>query len=89
MTTIESCFRQAKDTLQLDGYCVRQERAIERYWMLVQFVYVYSMMESTSDFSTGIAKMRTQKSHCIVEFIYYGDKQEIPIDSIKKQLQIA
>lgn len=63
-------------------------RAIERYLALVQFTYMYSMMSSTKDFSTGFAKTWTQKSHYSVEFIYYGAKQDIPmIDSVKNCIE--
>ncbi|MBA2879681.1 hypothetical protein HNR63_002775 [Anoxybacillus kamchatkensis] len=32
--SIEYFFRQAKDQLKLDGYRVRQVRAVKRYWDL-------------------------------------------------------
>ncbi|REJ18207.1 MAG: IS701 family transposase, partial [Bacillaceae bacterium] len=86
---IECFFRQAKDQLKLDGYRVRQRRAVKRYWILVQLAYVYSMVESNRDFSTGLDLLRTKKGHSLVEFIYHAAKQDIPIDVVKKQLHVA
>jgi len=87
--SIECFFRQAKDQLKLDGYRVRQRRAVKRYWILVQLAYVYSMVESNRDFSTGLDLLRTKKGHSLVEFIYHAAKQDIPIDVVKKQLHVA
>ncbi|SDH54518.1 MULTISPECIES: transposase, partial [Bacillales] len=87
--SIECFFRQAKDQLKLDGYRVRQRRAVKRYWILVQLAYVYSMVESNSDFSTGLDFLRKKKGHSLVEFIYDAAKQDIPIDVVKKQLHVA
>ncbi len=83
------CFLQAKDQLKLDGYRVRGRRAVKRYWILVQFTYVYSMFESNCDFSIGFTLLRTKKRYSLVEFVYYAAKQDIPIDFIKKQLHVA
>ncbi|KHF27278.1 hypothetical protein LR68_03922 [Anoxybacillus sp. BCO1] len=82
-------FRQSKDQLKLDGYRVRQVRAVKRYWILVQLTYVYSMFESNSDFSNGLDLLRTKKANSMVEFIYSAAKQNIPIDAVKKQLHVA
>ncbi|MBE2933572.1 transposase, partial [Anoxybacillus flavithermus] len=87
--SIECFFRQAKDQLKLDGYRVRQVRAVKRYWILVQFAYVYSLFESNSDFSDGLDLLRKRKGHSLVEFIYRAAKQNIPIDTVKKQLRVA
>ncbi|WP_297989968.1 transposase, partial [uncultured Anoxybacillus sp.] len=87
--SIECFFRQAKDQLKLDGYRVRHHRAVKRYWILVQLAYVYSLFESNSDFSDGLDLLRKRKGHSLVEFIYSAAKQNIPIDTIKKQLHVA
>ncbi|PJW16051.1 transposase, partial [Geobacillus sp. WSUCF-018B] len=87
--SIECFFRQAKDQLKLDGYRVRQVRAVKRYWILVQLAYVYSLFESNSDFSDGLDLLRKRKGHSLVEFIYCAAKQNIPIDTVKKQLHVA
>uniref|UniRef100_UPI0026386837 transposase n=1 Tax=uncultured Anoxybacillus sp. TaxID=263860 RepID=UPI0026386837 len=87
--SIECFFRQAKDQLKLDGYRVRHVRAVKRYWILVQLAYVYSIVESNHDFSTGLDLLRTKKRHRLVEFIYHAAKQDIPIDVVKKQLHVA
>ncbi|MDQ0163859.1 hypothetical protein J2S06_002987 [Bacillus alveayuensis] len=87
--SIECFFRQAKDQLKLDGYRVRGRRAVKRYWILVQLTYVYSMFESNSDFSDGLDLLRKRKGHSLVEFIYRAAKQNIPIDTVKKQLHVA
>ena len=87
--SIECFFRQAKDQLKLDGYRVRGRRAVKRYWILVQLAYVYSMFESNSDFSDGLDLLRKRKGHSLVEFIYRAAKQNIPIDTVKKQLHVA
>ncbi|KMY56430.1 transposase, partial [Geobacillus stearothermophilus] len=54
-----------------------------------QLAYVYSMVESNSDFSTGLDFLRKKKGHSLVEFIYDAAKQDIPIDVVKKQLHVA
>ncbi|MBA2879604.1 hypothetical protein HNR63_002681 [Anoxybacillus kamchatkensis] len=82
--SIECFFRQAKDQLNLDGYRVRQVRAVKRYWILVHLAYVYSIVESNQDFSTGLDLLRTKKRHRLVGFIYHATKQDIPIDVVKK-----
>ncbi|MCZ0756529.1 IS701 family transposase [Anoxybacillus sp. J5B_2022] len=87
--SIECFFRQSKDQLKLDGYRVRQVRAVKRYWILVQLTYVYSMFESNSDFSNGLDLLRTKKANSMVEFIDSAAKQNIPIDAVKKQLHVA
>ncbi|MCQ5364097.1 IS701 family transposase [Anoxybacillus salavatliensis] len=87
--SIECFFRQVKDQLKLDGYRVRGRRAVKRYWILVQLAYVYSMFESNSDFSDGLDLLRKRKGHSLVEFIYRAAKQNIPIDTVKKQLHVA
>ena len=87
--SIECFFRQAKDQLKLDGYRVRERRAVKRYWILVQLTYVYSMFESNSDVSDGLDLLRKRKGHSLVEFIYSAAKQNIPIDTVKKQLHVA
>jgi hypothetical protein len=87
--SIESFFRQSKDQLKLDRYRVRQRRAAKRYWILVQLAYVYSMVESKSDFSAGLDLLRKKKGHSLVEFIYDAVKQNIPIYAVKKQLHVA
>ncbi|MDQ0164018.1 hypothetical protein [Aeribacillus alveayuensis] len=67
----------------------RGRRAVKRYWILVQLTYVYSMFESNSDFSYGLDLLRKRKGHSLVEFIYRAAKQNIPIDTVKKQLHVA
>ncbi|AST05955.1 hypothetical protein AF2641_03240 [Anoxybacillus flavithermus] len=51
--------------------------------------YVYSMFESNSDFSDGLDLLRKRKGHSLVDFIYRAAKQNIPIDTVKKQLHVA
>ncbi|MBB6281919.1 transposase [Geobacillus subterraneus] len=87
--SIECFFRQAKDQLKLDGYRVRGRRTVKRYWILVQLAYVYSMFESNSDVSDGLDLLRKRKGHSLVEFIYSAEKQNISIDTLKKQLHVA
>ncbi|QAV27664.1 IS701 family transposase [Neobacillus thermocopriae] len=87
--SIECFFRQAKDQLKLDGYRVRQVRAVKRYWVVVLLACVYSIAESQQDISSGLELLRSRKGHSVVEFIYDAAKQDIPIDVIKKQLHVA
>ncbi|WP_230982715.1 transposase [Geobacillus sp. Y412MC52] len=87
--SIECFFRQAKDQLKLDGYRVRQVRAVKRCWILVQLAYVYSLLESNRDVSDGLDLLCKRKGHSLVEFIYRAAKQNIPIDAVKKQLHVA
>lgn len=82
--SIECFFRQAKDQLKLDGYRVRQVRAVKRYWGTVLLACVYSIAESNQDISTGLDLLRTRKGHSLIEFIYDAAKQDIPIDVVKK-----
>lgn len=87
--SIESFFRQAKDQLQFDGNRVRNRRAVVRYWILVQLTYVYSMFEANGNFSNGLDLLRKKKGHSLIEFVYRAAKQNIPIDTVKKQLHVA
>ncbi|MED5013263.1 IS701 family transposase, partial [Geobacillus stearothermophilus] len=47
------------------------------------------LFESNSDFSDGLDLLRKRKGHSLVEFIYCAAKQNIPIDTVKKQLHVA
>ena len=47
------------------------------------------MTEHSSDFSTGLASVRSRKIHNLIEFIYYEAQRGVPLDSIKKQLRVA
>ncbi|ASS89155.1 hypothetical protein AP3564_01725 [Aeribacillus pallidus] len=87
--SIESYFRQTKETLGFDRYRIRHERAIKRYWVIVQFTYIYCMTGHSSDFSTGLASVRSRKIHNLIEFIYYEAQRGMPLDSIKNQLRVA
>lgn len=87
--SIECFFCQAKDQRKLDGYRVREHRAMKQYWILIQLSYVYSMFESNSDFSDGLNLLRKRKGHSLVEFIYSEEKQNIPVDAVKKQFHVA
>lgn len=42
------------------------------------------MTEHSSDFSTGLASVRSRKIHNLIEFIYYEAKRGMLLDSIKK-----
>ncbi|WP_445206429.1 hypothetical protein [Aeribacillus sp. FSL W8-0870] len=81
---MESYFRQTKETLGFDRYRIRHERAIKRFWAIVQFTYIYCMTEHSSDFSTGLASVRSRKIHNLIEFIYYEAQRGMLLDSIKK-----
>jgi hypothetical protein len=47
------------------------------------------MTEYSSDFSTGLASVRSRKIHNLIEFIYYEAQRGVPLDSIKHQLRVA
>ena len=47
------------------------------------------MTEHSSDFSTGLASVRSRKIHNLIEFIYYEAQRGVPLDSIKNQLRVA
>ncbi|AKM18209.1 hypothetical protein GARCT_00914 [Geobacillus sp. 12AMOR1] len=55
----------------------------------ILLTHVYSMFESNSDVSDGLDLLRKRKGHILVEFIYRAAKQNIPIDTVKKQLHVA
>ncbi|MBB6285346.1 hypothetical protein HNR34_003761 [Geobacillus subterraneus] len=70
---IECFFRQAKDQLKLDGQRVRKRRTVKRYGILGQLAYVYSMVESSQDFSTGLDLLSSCRVHLPCSEARYSD----------------
>lgn len=59
--SIETYFKQVKGMLGFNGYQVRSERAIKRFWLIVQFTYLFAMVQCGTVFTTAVQMMRTPK----------------------------
>lgn len=87
--SIETYFKQVKGTVGFDGYQVRSERAIRRFWTLVQFTYVFAMYLRKGTFSSVVPEIRSRKMGSFIEFVYYKASSGMSLDQIKKELQVA
>lgn len=67
---IETNFQQVKGYLGFQGIQVRSERAIRRYWLLVQFAYLFIGALQLESFSTAIQQIRRDQFSGIIEFVY-------------------
>lgn len=86
---IETYFQQVKGYLGFQDVQVRSERAIRRYWLLVQFAYLFIGALQLNSFSQAIQQMRRDQFAGIIEFVYNGARTGTSLDQIKKELFVA
>jgi len=88
---IEPFFRDCKSYLGLNGYQVRSERSINRYFIIMIANYTYCKLYSNKSyhFNTGykLAKLNLQKSKVI--YIYEAAASGEPLEKILETLKIA
>jgi len=87
--SIETYFKQVKGIVGFNGYQVRSERAIKRFWTIVQFTYVFAMHLRKASFNVAIQSIRKQKTSSIIEFVYYETTNGTSLEQIKKEFQVA
>lgn len=87
--SIEIYFKQIKGMLGFDGYQIRSEKAIKRFWMIIQFVYVFAMYLKKSAFHTAVQRMRKQKVNSVIEFVYWEAQNGTALHEIKNKLMSA
>ena len=86
---IETHFKQVKGTLGFQGVQVRHQRAIEHYWLLVQFSYLFMGAVQQDVFSTAIHQMRRDQFTSIIEFVYNETRIGTSLEQIKIELLVA
>lgn len=86
---IETYFKQVKGMVGFHRYQVRSEQAIRRFWLIVQFTYVFVMDLRKSTFSVAVLETRNRKLGSIIEFVYREATNGMPLDLVKKELQVA
>ncbi|MCP1187866.1 IS701 family transposase [Priestia flexa] len=87
--SIETYFKQVKGMVGFNGYQVRSERAIKRFWTIVQFTYVFAMYLRKAAFNLAIQCIRKQKIGSIIEFVYRETTNGTSLEQIKNELQVA
>lgn len=86
---IEIYFQQTKGLLGLAGYQFRSKKALNRYWLLVNFVYVLAMDITQSSFHQAVYKIRKQRFDSLISFIYYQTLDGNSLEAIQKKLKAA
>lgn len=86
---IETYFKQVKGYLGFQGVQVRHERAIHRYWLLVQFAYLFIGALHIDTFSNAIHQMRRDQFTGIIEFVYNETRTGRSLEQIKNELIVA
>ena len=86
---IETYFQQVKGYLGFEGVQVRSERAIRRYWLLVQFAHLFIGALQLTPFSQAIQQMRRDQFSGLIEFVYNGARTGTSLSQIKKELFVA
>ncbi|SJP94646.1 FOG: Transposase [Clostridioides difficile] len=86
---IETYFQQVKGYLGFQGVQVRSEQAIRRYWLLVQFAYLFIGALQLKSFSAAIQQMRRDQFSGIIEFVYNEARTGTSLGQIKKELLVA
>lgn len=87
--TIETYFKQVKGYLGFQGIQVRHKRAINRYWLLIQFAYLLIGALQLQPFSVAIHQMRRAQFSSIIEFVYNEAQEGTSLNQIKKELFVA
>ncbi|WP_074018101.1 transposase [Massilibacterium senegalense] len=67
---IETYFQQVKGQLGFQGYQIRSRRAIERFWLLVQFSYLFFSDLYGQCFTQTIHLVRRDTFMRIFEFVH-------------------
>lgn len=86
---IETYFKQVKGYLGFQGVQVRSERAIRRYWLLVQFAYLFIGALQLDTFSNAIQQMRRDQFSGIIDFVYNEARTGTSLEQIKNELLAA
>lgn len=88
---IEIFFRQTKNNLGLNTYQVRSIKSIDRVLLLIALTYLYCTTGTGAyyQFSNGLnsARKETQREHVL--WIYQNAQNNMPIDFIFEQMNIA
>jgi hypothetical protein len=87
--SIETYFKQMKTYLGFNGYQVRSERAIKRFWLLVQFTYLFAMELKKTSFNEAIREVRASKTASIIEFVHHQATMGVPLEIVKNELNVA
>lgn len=86
---IETYFQQVKGQLGFQGVQVRSKRAILRYWLLVQFAYLFLCDLHGTVFTQTIHHVRRCKFASIIEFVHVATTNGVSLQQIKNELQVA
>lgn len=86
---IETYFQQVKGQLGFQGVQVRNKRAILRYWLLVQFAYLFLCDLYGTVFTQTIHHVRRHKFTSIIEFVHTATANGASLEQIKNELQVA
>ncbi|MEK5040698.1 IS701 family transposase [Sporosarcina sp. FSL K6-3457] len=86
---IETYFQQVKGHLGFQGYQVRSRKAIQRFWILVQFAYLFLSDIYGKSFTQTIHLVRKNKFASIIEFVHNSTKHGASLEQIKNELQVA
>ena len=86
---IETYFQQVKGQLGFQGVQVRSKRAILRYWLLVQFAYLFLCDLYGTVFTQTIHGVRKHKFASIIEFVHIATANGASLEQIKNELQVA
>lgn len=86
---IETYFQQVKGHLGFQGYQVRSQRAIERFWLLIQFTYLFLSDLYGKSFTETIHLVRRDKFTSIIEFVHTAATKGASLEQVKNDLQVA
>lgn len=86
---IETYFKQVKGYLGFQGVQVRHERAIQRYWLLVQFAYLFIGALHIDAFTNAIHQMRRDQFTSIIELVYNETCIGRSLEQIKNELIVV
>lgn len=86
---IETYFQQVKGQLGFQGYQIRSRRAIERFWLLVQFSYLFFSDLYDQCFTQTIHLVRRDTFMSIFEFVHTATVHGALLEQIKNELQVA
>ena len=87
--SIEMYFKQVKGRLGFNGTQIRSAQAIQRYWVLVQFAYLFLGYLYDTPFTFAIHIARTKKFESIIEYVYTATTNGTSLEQIKNELQVA
>lgn len=87
--SIETYFKQVKGRLGFNGTQIRSAKAVQRYWVLEQFAYLFLGYLYDTPFTFAIHIARTKKFESIIEFVYAATTDGTSLEQIKNELQVA